>query len=127
MRTEVLLLGETSDLHALLDDAMREAGFNVKQVATCQAALPLLRTSPTRLVVLMGTRCGMGLLEAAEYDALVGRHGFVLVTALWDMLPAPWHNLTCRLQVPVVPKPFDLHHLLATVAQAAKSEVPAIH
>jgi hypothetical protein len=51
--------------------------------------------------------------------ALATRHRYVLVTALWDMLPPDYVALLRRLAVPVVPKPFNLEELLKAVAGAA--------
>jgi CheY-like chemotaxis protein len=100
---------------------LEEAGHEVSHVPTGVAALARLRTHPNPHVVLLGTRVGTDLLDVAEREAAIGRHAFVLVTALWDMLPAEWRDAVHRLHLPVVPKPFRLDELLGSVIQAASA------
>jgi CheY-like chemotaxis protein len=97
------------------------AGHEVADAPTGTDALRLLRKHPARLVVLMGTEVGTELLDVAVREAEIGRHAFVLVTALWDMLPAAWQEAVHRWHLPVVPKPFRQDELLGTVAEVASA------
>jgi CheY-like chemotaxis protein len=121
MRTQVLLMDDVSAIRALLRDILQEEGYPVVQALNGAAALTVLRTSMERMVVLLSTRNGLAVMEAALQEPAVDRHAFVLVTALADDLPLPWRQLVDILGVAVVPKPFALTTLLETVAHAAMS------
>ena len=119
MDAQILLVGDSSVAHTIMREALEDAGYTVSHVSGSKIALALLRVCPQSMVVLLGTRCGTELLEAAEREPSVGRHAFVLVTALWDLIPDSWRDLARRLHIPIVPKPFRIEDLLASVEQAS--------
>jgi DNA-binding NtrC family response regulator len=120
MRTQVILVGEWLDLQDVLQQLLEDEGYAVAHIQRVTMALAVLRATPYRKVVLLGTRCGTGLLEAALEEPGVSRHAFVLVTALADCLPPYWRDLAERLHTPIVAKPFRLSDIVDAVAQAAQ-------
>jgi CheY-like chemotaxis protein len=108
----------------VLDAILGDAGYSTLQVGTGADLLGRLHSAGQPSVVLSSLRWpplnSRAVLDAVAADqVLATRHRYVLVTALWDMLPADYIALLRRLAMPVVPKPFTLETLLETVAGAA--------
>lgn len=124
MHTRVLLVSDLPGLRRLKRRLLEVAGYEVGEVADGLAALERLRSSPTSLVVVMNTRIpgidAGGILRAVIAEPALQRHGFVLSTALADMLPDGLGQLTGILQVPIIAKPFTGQGLLAAVALAER-------
>jgi CheY-like chemotaxis protein len=99
-------------------------GYHSLRVNSGESLLERLRGDGRPCVVLLSLRWrplnSQAILEAVAADAVLAfRHAFVLVTALWDMLPSDYSALVTRLAVPVVPKPFQMEEVLDAVAEAA--------
>lgn len=108
----------------VFDAILGAAGYPTRRVGTGADLLGRLQGDGQSYVALSSLRWpplnSRAVLEAVATDAVLAtRHRYVLVTALWDMLPAGYIALLQRLDVPVVPKPFALETLLEAVAGAA--------
>jgi CheY-like chemotaxis protein len=106
------------------DVILGDAGYPTLRVGKGADLLGRLHSADQPCVALSSLRWpplnSRAVLETVAADAaLATRHRYVLVTALWDMLPPDYVALLQRLAVPVVPKPFDLDTLLEAVAGAA--------
>jgi CheY-like chemotaxis protein len=122
--THVLIVDERErrELYRdLLDD---EGGFQVSEALTWCDALPLLRESPDRLVVLVDNAQERGggaemLRGLQDEPRLAERHAYILLTAgspiVWE-----WGDVLAALSVAVVSKPFDVADLLAAIVRAAR-------
>jgi CheY-like chemotaxis protein len=86
-------------------------------------ALQQLRACREPMVVLLDMEMprmdGVAVLQEVAADPVLStKHAFVVVTANASALPPAFSALLRRLQVPVVPKPFDLDELFTVVSQA---------
>ena len=116
------------DDHAIRDTlrlVLEEEGYAVREAADGAAALDIIRSVSEPQVVLLDLRMprvdGSRVLSEVEADArLAGRDAFILITANLNTLPLAVVTLLDRLDVPVLPKPFDMDELLGVVAAAAR-------
>lgn len=116
------------DDHAIRDTlrlVLEEEGYAVREAADGAAALDIIRSVSEPHVVLLDLRMprvdGSRVLSEVEADArLAGRDAFILITANLNTLPLAVVTLLDRLDVPVLPKPFDMDELLGVVAAAAR-------
>lgn len=120
---QVLLVDDDPALRRLLHALLQGDGHMILEAADGVEALATLEGSMAPLIVLLDWQMprldGFGVLRAVAADPrLRALHRFVLVTA------ADWqqdHELTVvleQLQVPVLPKPFDLAIVSQVVEQA---------
>ncbi len=120
--TAILLVADDPALRRLKRHYLEQAGYAVEEALDGPATLDRLRVSPRPLVAIMNVRVpgigAAGILGAAREEAKLRRHGFVLVTAVADMLPEDVARLTRELRVPAIGKPFTAESLLAAVAAA---------
>ena len=121
----VLVAADDDLLGRLLVAALTDGGYRVVRVRDGNAALERLRIQAHPSVALLSFRWpplnSRAVLTAVAADpSLATRHAYVLLAARWDMLPPDYAALLARLGVPVVPKPFELEHLLGAVARAAQ-------
>jgi DNA-binding NtrC family response regulator len=120
----VLVGCDDESMGRLFDSILGDVGYPTRRVRKGADLLSRLQGDGQAYVALSSLRWppvnSRAVLEAVAADAaLATYHRYVLVTALWDMLPADYVALLRRLDVPVVPKPFHLETLLKAVAGAA--------
>ncbi len=123
--TRVLLVDDDQAIRETLRFALEDIGYQVLEAADGIAALEVLRSAPSGMVVLLDLMMprldGAGVLGAVAGDhKLARRHAFILTTATHQTLSLAFVNLLTNLSVPVVRKPFELDELLATVERAAQ-------
>jgi CheY-like chemotaxis protein len=104
---------------------LEDAGYPVSEAMGGHDALTAIQASNAALVVLldylMPEVSGGDVLKMVATDSqLSHRHCYVLVTASPQMLPPDVATLVDRLDVMILPKPFDMDALLDAVAQAAR-------
>jgi CheY-like chemotaxis protein len=120
----VLIVDDDRSIRHTLRAVLEDEGYAVLEAGDGAEGLALVRASLHRLVVLLDLRMpgldGAGVLDAVAADArLARRHAFILVTANLDAITRACSALLHRLDVPIVPKPFDLDPLLDLVDRAA--------
>ena len=119
------------------DQAIRESlrllleaeGYQVAEASNGVAALDILHTSVTPLVVLLDLRMprldGEGVLRAVAHDSYLASHNaYVLLTANFLAISPSLAAILTELRAPILPKPFDLDALLEIVHQLACRLVP---
>jgi CheY-like chemotaxis protein len=119
-----LIVDDDRAIRMTLKDLLKEEGYPVAEAVDGLAALSILRDDPHPLVVLLDVMMprmgGIELLRAVEADPTLGRkRAFLLVTANTHILTPELRELLARLQVPIVPKPFETDHLLDLIEEAA--------
>ena len=120
----ILIVDDDRGIRHTLRAVLEDEGYAVLEAGDGVDGLEMMRTSPHHLVVLLDLRMpgldGAGVLDSVAADArLARRHAFILVTANLDAITPACSTLLHRLDVPIVPKPFDLDPLLDLVDRAA--------
>lgn len=126
----VLLVDDDPHLRYLLHAVLQGDGHTVLEASDGVEALATLEESVAPLIVLLDGQMprldGFSVLRAVAADPrLRALHRFVLVTAA-DWQQDPEHTrLLEHVQVPVIPKPFDLATISGAVEQAASGIMAA--
>jgi CheY-like chemotaxis protein len=123
--THILIVDDDEAIRETLRLILEDAGYTVLEECDGLAALRQLRQSKKPMVVLldlmMPGMSGAGVLEEiAKESSLVKRFAFILVTAANNTQIMSIAHLLASLVVPVIHKPWDIEHLLQTVATAAE-------
>jgi CheY-like chemotaxis protein len=123
--THVLIVDDDEAIRETLRLILEDADYAVLDEGDGPAALRRLRQSRRPMVVLldlmMPGMSGAGVLEEVVKDSsLVKRSSFILVTAGNNAQIMAISHLLSSLVVPVIRKPWDIEHLLQTVAAAAE-------
>jgi CheY-like chemotaxis protein len=120
--THVLVVDDDRSIRETLRVVLQEEGYTVSEAEDGQIALRILQASKEPMVVLLDLRMpvldGAGVLAfVAEDQRLSALHAFLLITA--NPITEKLARLLLQLQVPVIPKPFDLDRLIDIVADTA--------
>jgi CheY-like chemotaxis protein len=120
--THVLVVDDDRSIRETLRVVLQEEGYTVSEAEDGQVALRILQASKEPMVVLLDLR--MPVLDGervlafvAEDQRLSTLHAFLLITA--NPITEKLRRLLLQLQVPVIPKPFDLDKLIDIVADTA--------
>jgi CheY-like chemotaxis protein len=121
----VLIVDDDDAIREALRYALEDAGHMVSEATDGLAALRFLRRSTDHIVALVDLMMpgldGAGLLGAVAGDAqLSARNAYILMTANPKTLPLAFANLLVDLDVPFLPKPFDVDDLLRVVGVSAE-------
>ncbi|MBF6590856.1 MAG: response regulator [Ktedonobacterales bacterium] len=121
----VLIVDDDNEIRMTLRMLLEDAGHIVEEAASGQACLQLLRTTPSRMVVLldliMPVMNGLHVLEAIQAEPVaLARHTYILMTADNRLMLTQAAPLLTALAVTLVRKPFDVDALLITVDHAAQ-------
>jgi two-component system chemotaxis response regulator CheY len=121
-----LIVDDDPAIRLLLRTALEGDGHCVRDVPDGMQALERLRASAVPLIVLLDWHMpqldGRGVLRAVTAEPqLAAMHRFVLVTADDGQRDGESAALLRELQVPVIPKPFDLQAVLDVIAEIAAS------
>jgi CheY-like chemotaxis protein len=124
MKTVVLVVDDDRDIRTSLVFLLEDEGYAVLEAADGVQALEMLRRQQRHLVValdwMMPHLDGPHVLAAVEADVtLRRRHQFFFMTACNDQFQGAFAAYVSEHAIPVIPKPFDLTRLLATVRQLA--------
>ncbi len=106
----LLLVEDDPDIRELMTTLLTLAGFETTACATAEAALEQLREQPFDLVLtdyMLPTRSGGWLLQQASSEGLIEGIPALIVTAHPEAPDVRGYE--------VIPKPFDLDDLVATV------------
>ena len=120
----VLVVDDDLYIRRMLSEALEMEGYVVQTAEHGGPALEIMRTSPERLVVLLGLVMpyvnGQDVLEAVAADeAVAKRHAIIMVTgsahaaSVGDVA-----ELREQLGVPLIPKPFHFRQIIDAVEQA---------
>ncbi|HEX6121753.1 MAG TPA: response regulator [Ktedonobacterales bacterium] len=120
----VLVVDDDDEIRSTLRMLLEDASHHVREAASGQTCLPILRASAERLVVLldliMPQMNGLQVLEAIHAEgAALTRHAYILMTANNRQMLSQAAPLLAALAITLVRKPFDLDILLETVEHAA--------
>ncbi|HEV8189959.1 MAG TPA: response regulator [Ktedonobacterales bacterium] len=119
----MLVVDDDDMIRETLAYLLEHAGYMVYEAKDGASALEHLRQSPDGMVVLLDLNMpgmdGRHLLRlVANDDHLATWHAFIVVTASQKTFPLEFATLLSNLHVPILPKPFDIDHLLHLVRQA---------
>ena len=123
----VLVVDDDEVIRAVLSELLTDEGYEVYLAPDGEPALQRLRERPQGMVVLLDLNMpgmdGAQVLQAVVAEApLAQRHEFIMLSAFAPSvgLPRALAALFAHLEVPVIPKPFDIKCIVDTVAQAAQ-------
>lgn len=126
----VLIVDDDPAIRETLRELLRDEGYTTYQVADGVDAMDALLLTGERMIVLldlmMPRMTGWDVLSAVtEHEQLITRHAFIVMTANKYAAQAStadpyFAELLKRHDVPIVEKPFDLEHLLTTVAASER-------
>lgn len=125
MKKVALVVDDDTTVRRLLSELLEIEGYRVETAEHGGPALDVMRSSPDRLIVLLGLAMpyvnGQQALEAVAADqALAARHAIIMVTgSTYAAKTGPVAALRAELDVPLIPKPFTPHDILEAVEQAA--------
>jgi CheY-like chemotaxis protein len=119
----VLVIEDDVSTRDFLCDLFGVEGYSVVAAAEGAAGLEVLRTSQSRLVVIVDHRLpdmsGMDILRVVATNThLRQTYAYVMVTADAHRFSASDQAIQQELHIPVIAKPFDIEVLLDAVAQA---------
>lgn len=128
-KVHVLVVDDDKAIRDALRLTLEDEDYAVAEAADGAQALDALRSSAHQQVVLLDFRMprvdGGDVLNAIDMDSrLARRHAFILITANRNTLPLSLVTLLDRMEVPILPKPFDMDELLEAVAAAARRLFP---
>lgn len=126
----VLIVDDDPTIRETLRELLRDEGYVTYEAADGVDAMDALLLTGERMVVLldlmMPRMTGWDVLSAVtEHEQLITRHAFIVMTANKYAAQAStadpyFAELLARHGVPIVEKPFDIDHLLATVSTSEK-------
>ena len=116
----VLVADDDSGIRESLRLILEDAGYRVVEAVDGVQTLEVLRESSRPMVVLLDLMMpkvdGAGVLGAVAADPkLASHHCFILMTATHKTIGLAFARLLSELEVPVLPKPFELDAVLAMV------------
>ena len=119
---QILVVDDDRSIRETLRVVLQDEGYSVLEAEDGKAALRILQASSQPMVVLLDLRMpvldGAGVLAyIAAHPSLAGLHAFLLITANRDSIAENTAQLLQQLQVPIIPKPFDLDALIEIVEQ----------
>jgi CheY-like chemotaxis protein len=125
--THVLVVEFDEALRGTLDVVLSEVGhYTVMSVTTEAAALNYLAVCPEGVIAVCSNSHPDHHLSTAFFAAVVADkrlarwHRYILLSTDPAKIPSALRAHLRRLHAPILPKPFDVDVLLATVAQAAR-------
>lgn len=119
----VCVIEDDEGIRDIVRDLLTDEGYNVIEAATGLEGKQLLDTSVGRLIVILDYRLpvldGCDLLEiVAQDEDLRERHTFIMMSASPAKTVEDCEEAIDELDVPIVPKPFDIDDLVEAVRQA---------
>ena len=124
-RVRVLVVDDDAALRRMVTMVLEDAGWDVLEAKDGQEALAAMRSSPSRLVVLldwkMPNMSGDEVLDVVvATPELATRHAYALITANGAMATPHLMGLLRQLAAPIVAKPFSIRDLLFAVENLAR-------
>ena len=121
----VCVIEDDEAIRATLRVLLEDEGYRVLEAADGLAGYELLRTSAIPLIALIDHKLpkmdGCDLLDlTAKNEDLRARHEFIFVTASPQHAEDDCGETLEELNIPLIPKPFDIDEVLEPVAAAAQ-------
>ena len=125
----VCVIEDDEGIRDIVRDLLTDEGYNVIEVATGLEGKQILDASAGRLIVILDYRLpaldGCDLLEiVAQDEDLRERHTFIMMSASPAKTVEDCEEAIDELDVPIVPKPFDIDELVEAVREAEKRLEP---
>lgn len=125
MTTAVLVVDDDDDIRDVVRDLLEDEGYVVEEARHGEEALRFLKRATGPFVVLLDLRMpvldGAAVINAISKDkSLRQRHAYILATADNRTLPLAFVQQLTDLQIPVLPKPFEVRRLFDLVATSAE-------
>jgi CheY-like chemotaxis protein len=120
----VLIVDDEADTRAVMRDVLEAEGWEVLEAENGATALRLLHTADAPAIVvldyLLPDLTGVEVVAYLVAEAPVHLPAVILVTASVEARALHQHPLLARLNIPILPKPFDIEALASLVKQAAQ-------
>ena len=119
----VCVIEDDEGIRDIVRDLLTDEGYAVIEAATGLEGKQILDASAERLIVVLDYRLpaldGCDLLETVAQDEdLRERHTFIMMSASPAKTVEDCEEAIDELNVPIVPKPFDIDELVEAVRQA---------
>jgi len=119
----VCVIEDDEGIRDIVRDLLTDEGYAVIEAATGLEGKHILDASAGRLIVILDYRLpaldGCDLLElVAQDEDLRERHTFIMMSASPAKTIEDCEEAIDELDVPIVPKPFDIDELVEAVRQA---------
>ena len=119
----VLAVDDDLAIREALHDLLIDGGYAVVEAVDGNEALAYLRTTRERYVVLldyiMPRMNGLEVLRIVAADPLLAqKHAFILISANISVPTGELATLLAQLNIPVLPKPFQVPTLFEAIEQA---------
>ena len=119
----VLVVEDEGDTRAVMREVLEAEGWEVLEAEDGATALRLLRASAVPMIVvldyLLPDLTGLEVVTQLVAEAPADLPAVILVTASVESRALQHHPLLAQLNIPILPKPFDIEALAALVKQAA--------
>jgi len=121
----VCVIEDDEGIRDIVRDLLTDEGYAVIEAATGLEGKHILDASAGRLIVILDYRLpaldGCDLLElVAQDEDLRERHTFIMMSASPAKTVEDCEETIDELDVPIVPKPFDIDELVEAVREAEK-------
>jgi DNA-binding NtrC family response regulator len=121
----VCVIEDDEGIRDVVRDLLTDEGYTVIEAATGLKGKQILDASVGRLIVILDYRLptldGCDLLEiVAQDEDLRERHTFIMMSASPAKTVENCEEAIDELNVPIVPKPFDIDDLVEAVREAEK-------
>lgn len=125
MTIAVLVVDDDDDIRDVVRDLLEDEGYTVAEARHGEEALRFLNKATHPFVVLLDLRMpvldGAAVINAIAKDkSLRQRHAYILATADNRTLPLAFVQQLSDLQIPVLPKPFEVRRLFDLVSISAE-------
>jgi two-component system nitrogen regulation response regulator NtrX len=119
----VCVIEDDEGIRDIVRDLLTDEGYAVIEAATGFEGKQILDASAGRLIVILDYRLpvldGCDLLEiVAQDEDLRERHTFIMMSASPAKTVEDCEEAIDELDVPIVPKPFDIDELVEAVREA---------
>lgn len=126
---KVCVIEDDDAIREIVRDLLADEGYEVSEATNGLEGKQILEDSQERLIVVLDYRLpalnGCDLLEiVAQDDALRARHCFIMMSASPAKTVEDCEESIDELNVPVLPKPFDIDELVEAVREAEKRLEP---
>jgi DNA-binding NtrC family response regulator len=129
MATRVCVIEDDEGIRETVSELLADAGYEVIVATNGLEGKRILEDSPDRLIAILDYRLpaldGCDLLDLAAHDEhLRERHVFIMMSASPASTLEDCEEAIDELDVPIVPKPFDIDDLVDAVRQAEQRLEP---